>query len=356
MRFRRYFQIFGLIAILLTVVPFIAVDYWWIRIFDFPHLQLTLLTLFAICFYLFSFNHKMMSDYIFLSMMVACFIFQGAKIYPYTSFAAFEVLENNRYQEEGTVKIFTANVLQDNDRRELLMAEIERWDPDIVVLTETNESWKQSLSPIANRTYPFRVEMPLDNTYGMILYSKLEVISPQVKFIVDDSIPSIHSLLRLRSEDTLQLYLIHPTPPMPQHNPSSTDRDAEMMKIALLSHESRYPVVAAGDFNDVAWSESTQLFQSVSGLLDVRKGRGLFNTYHADYFIFRWPLDHIFVSEHFRVITVERGRYIGSDHFPIFVELGFAPDGAEAQKAEPPTNEQLLQAKEQIKQEKEREQ
>ena len=157
--------------------------------------------------------------------------------------------------------------------------------------------------------------------------------------------------MKLPAGDTIQLYAIHPTPPMPQHNVSSTDRDAEMMRIALKSLESKYPVIVVGDFNDVAWSQSTSLFQKVSGLLDVRKGRGFFNTYNANYIILRWPLDHIFVSEHFRVISAERGGDIDSDHFPIFANLSFESEGADIQKAEPPTEDQLEKARDQIKNE-----
>ncbi len=69
------------------------------------------------------------------------------------------------------------------------------------------------------------------------------------------------------------------------------------------------------------------------------------------------PIDawwiRIFVSEHFRVTSVERGKDIDSDHFPIFVKLNYEPDGAREQKANPPTKIQLEKARAQIKAEKE---
>ena len=139
---------------------------------------------------------------------------------------------------------------------------------------------------------------------------------------------------------------------MPQHNPSSSDRDAEMMKIAFLSMHSKYPVLVLGDFNDVAWSESTNNFQRISGLLDPRKGRGFYNTYNAKNILMRWPLDHVFISEHFRLKEMKRGNSIDSDHFPIYVKLRFEPEGASDQKTTPPSIEQIEKAKEQIRAEK----
>jgi|GEM_PF-3409885 len=77
----------------------------------------------------------------------------------------------------------------------------------------------------------------------------------------------------------------------------------------------------AGDLNDTAWSRTTRLFLQVSGLLDPRIGRSPVNTFHADYRLLRWPLDHVFVSPHFRLIRFQRMSHIGSDHFPVFAEL-----------------------------------
>jgi endonuclease/exonuclease/phosphatase (EEP) superfamily protein YafD len=39
----------------------------------------------------------------------------------------------------------------------------------------------------------------------------------------------------------------------------------------------------------------------------------------------RWPLDHVYVSEEFRVMSFRKLNYFGSDHFPIYVALAL-PD------------------------------
>ncbi len=351
---KLFLQIFGVVAIILTIFPFVAVDHWTVRVFDFPHLQLTLLTMLALLTYFIRFDVRKFQDYLFVIALSACFLFQGLKIFPYTAFANYEVNDASS-EAEDFVSIYTANVLQDNENVDLVVQDAERFDADIVLFTETNMKWISSLNKGLGHKYPHKIEVPLENTYGMLLLSKYSLEEESIKYQIEDTIPSIHTKVKLPSGKKIQLYAIHPAPPTPQHNPSSVDRDAEMMKTAKLSHYSKYPVIVMGDFNDVAWSETTSLFSKFSGLLDLRKGRGFFSTYNSKNWIMRWPLDHIFTSADFRVVDVQRGNKTGSDHFPFYTRLSLEPELASQQQLPKPSKKEIEEAFEQITNEEEEE-
>ncbi len=340
------FRILACLAIILTIFPFLAADAWWIRMFDFPHVQLTFLTLFILLIYFFKFERKNWKDYLFILALVTCFIVQGIKIYPYTPFAPYEV--NNSSKDKSDLKVYVANVLQKNKKHQKVIQQIEAYRPDLFLLTETNQAWLASIDKVFHSEYPYQIKVPLPNTYGMLLYSKKELIQPQVHYLIEDSIPSLDFQLKIKNR-LVQLYVIHPKPPMPQHAKTSEKRDAEMMLVAKKIHQQpNQPHIVLGDFNDVAWSRTTTLFQEVSQLLDVRKGRGFFNTYDANSFLMRWPLDHIFVSKEFRVNNIELGKDNHSDHFPIYTELRFEPEKANSQQKNAPSSKELKQAEKEM--------
>jgi endonuclease/exonuclease/phosphatase (EEP) superfamily protein YafD len=145
------------------------------------------------------------------------------------------------------------------------------------------------------------------------------------------------------------LHSLHPEPPHPARSKDTEERDAELLIVAGQAAESTLPVLVAGDLNDVAWSHTTSLFQKISGLLDPRVGRGMYNTYHAGYPLVRFPLDHIFHTGDFELVRLEKGPAFGSDHFPVFIELRFAPEEAPAQRPPLPSPETRREAEERIR-------
>ena len=352
MRLKPFLQGFGMLAVLLTLLPIAVADFWWIRMFDFPHIQLTILTFVAIVIYFIKFDIKWLQDYIFVTVLIACFIFQLVKIYPYLPHSNFEVGDSSSKSDKSdNILFYSANVFQDNMNSSLLIREIAINDPDVLLLMETNKRWRNDISGAISK-YPYKIEVPLDNTYGMLLYSKLKMKDAKVRYLVNDSIPSIHTILVLKNGKEVSFHAIHPTPPMPQENPTSTDRDAEMMQLAVMSMDRELPVIVAGDFNDVAWSGTSVLFKNVSRLLDVRVGRGFYNSFDVSSFILKWPLDHFFVSEEFRVSEIKTGESIDSDHYPFYISLSLEPDKATEQKAKYPSENQLKRAVDQIEQAK----
>ncbi|MCO6441279.1 MAG: endonuclease/exonuclease/phosphatase family protein [Nitrococcus mobilis] len=322
----------ALVPILATAIPLLRKTDWWIRLFDFPRLQVTVLGAAALAIYPWVFDYSAV-DYAVLTATFAATLWQLHWILPYTPLTRKQVMAARKVIPQERLRLLVANVLTPNRRAPDLLHLIKEADPDVVLTLESDAWWEQQLATLESR-YPYCLKCPLDNLYGMHLYSRLELIDPQIRYLVEKGIPSMHAELVLRSGHRLELHCLHPAPPSPTQNETSAERDAELLIVGKAVGQGDHSVIVTGDLNDVAWSRTTQLFRKISGLLDPRIGRGLFSTFHAEYPFLRWPLDHLFHSDDFTLVSIRTLPYFGSDHFPILIELQHEPR-AEPQQQTP---------------------
>ena len=338
----------AVIVIISTLLPLVRRDDWWIRWFDFPRLQLLVIGSALICVRLVA-RGLQMKGYravLFLALVVSVG-YQAYRISPYTPMAGLQVKSADSSENDVVVRLVTVNVLMHNRAADRLLKVLADADPDMILTTEIDQWWSNRLKAL-DLSYPYHVKHPQENTYGMMLHSKHALVDPSVRFLVEPGVPSIHSGVRL--PDGRQFYVIglHPRPPGPTKSPDTTERDAELILAAKAVERSDPAVVILGDLNDVAWSDTTRLFQKISGLLDPRIGRGMFNTFHADYFFIRFPLDHVFHSAHFQLIDMRRLPHIGSDHFPIYTALSFNPQPDAAERPSAPKQGEKKEARETV--------
>lgn len=315
-------EVCAVLAIWLSGWSLIRRDEWWFRGADFPRLQILFVGLVALAGLLFIDAEWTSLRELLLLGVIAAVAYQLKMVLPYTPVWKKQVLHVRRDQLnlEQQISLLVANVLTPNHKYHLLLEQIDRLQPDVVLTLETDQVWQEALKPI-EADYPYRVAVPQDNLYGMHLYSRLPLADTEVKFILSDETPSIHATIRLRSGLSVQLYCLHPKPPSPTEAKDSTLRDAELLIVGDQIKDIDESCIVMGDLNDVAWSRTTRLFQRISGLLDPRVGRYFMNTFHADYPLLRWSLDHIFHSTDFGLVEMKRLPHIGSDHFPIYVVL-----------------------------------
>ena len=340
----------GLLSLVLvfgTAVPLLRSDAWWIRVFDFPRIQIAVLIVLTLAGYavLHLYGPLQPWEYALAAVVCLALVWQLYSIAPYTVLYPRQMSDSRAEDDSNRISLLIYNVLSDNREVVALRDLIRDNDPDIILLTEPTQWWFEQLDGLEDN-YPYTLFQPQENHYGKLLYSRLELIDPEIRFLIDPEIPSIRTNVRLRSGALVTLYGVHPRPPglkRPEEEDSgvmgddgggdedsgredSDMRDAELLSIAREVRElGDIPVIVAGDFNDVAWSRTTHLFQRMGGLLDPRVGRGFFNTFDTRSLLLRYPLDHVFASRHFLLVELRRLPDIGSDHFPMLVILDYNP-------------------------------
>jgi endonuclease/exonuclease/phosphatase (EEP) superfamily protein YafD len=318
----------------LTGLALIETDEWWIRVLDFPRLQIAAVLAVALVAYLAT-RPRAMQAWPILTTLVAALVWQLWLIAPYSPVWQKQMLDGSACDQSERARFLLANVLQSNRDVQSFLNLVSDVDPDIVLLTEIDAWWVEQIDGL-EQTHPHQVLEPLSNTFGIGLYSRLPLSEPEVRYLLEDHIPSITTDVALSGGQTFTLWGVHPAPPRPGDD--TDERDAELLIVAKEAARMETPTVVAGDLNDVAWSSTTTLFQEISGMLDPRIGRGLHATFNADWPLLKWPLDHLFASDEWTLGEFRRLDDIGSDHFPILVELCHQPAAAALQhenRAEP---------------------
>lgn len=338
------------LTIILCTLSFITLwryEAWWVRGWDFPRLQLGFLIIVLLLVEIVLLDFTQLQAWVITMPAVVCLVYQAWWIMPYTRLFPSEVKHAAQEDSNNTVAILASNVLTPNRNSAALLHLVREFKPDILVTLETDAWWQKQLD-VLRSDYPYTIQCPLDNLYGMHVYSRLRLEDAKIQYLIDDEVPSMHALVQLRSGQKVQVHFLHPTPPSPTENDESAERDAELLQVAKSVVHEDLPAIVAGDLNDVAWSTTTRLFRKVSGLLDPRVGRGMYNTFHAKYPFIRWPLDHLFHSRHFLLVDIRRLPAIGSDHFPIYVKLAYVPEKGKEQEGIKADGEERELAEEKI--------
>jgi len=321
----------GNLAIVATLLPLWKTDLWWVRICDFPRTQVAVLAAAVLAAMAVTGAFDAWWGMPFGVALALVVGWQGSWIWRYLPGPRKQVQRSRRLADDpACMALFTANVLESNREADRLVAIIADADTDVILAAEVDAWWCERLCAALAADYPHQVIRPQSNTYGLALLSRLPLIAPEVRCLVEDGVPSIRAGVELRSGDVIELHCLHPKPP--SIGQDTGHRDAELVFVAREVKARGRPAVVMGDLNDVAWSRTTLMLQRIGGLLDPRRGRGPYNTYPARWPGLRWPLDYVFHSVHFRLVTMcVLGRF-GSDHLPLIAVLSYEPDAAGAQQ------------------------
>ena len=225
--------------------------HWFVRGWDFPRLHILVLTLSAAFLQLAFFWSGDWFDFVFVALMFSVAGWQSSWVLPFTPLYPKQVCDSE--DSTSRLTILVSNILMSNRDYKRWIEMFEEHAPDILLLLEPDQAWVDALRPVTER-YPYQVLEPLDNCYGMCLYSKLEIIDSEIRFVMQEDIPSIRANIQLEGSCVLDFYGVHPRPPEPVRSQDSGPRDAELVLLGREIEDSDRPTVVAGDLNDVAWS------------------------------------------------------------------------------------------------------
>lgn len=224
-----------------------------------------------------------------------------------------------------TVRVVSCNVLTSNSNKSAVLRFLVESKAEIALLMEVNQEWSRAIRAL-DQDFPHQLHQPREDNFGIVLLSKRPWRSVEEIHLDDAGIPSLEAMFDIEG---MQLRFIgtHPLPPIGSEY--STQRNLHFANLAKHVNENgTLPTIVIGDLNCTSWSSHFRTLLRASQLRDSREGFGVQRSWPTSMKLsilgaMRIPIDHALVSRDLNVVERRVGPYIGSDHYPIVVDIRF---------------------------------
>lgn len=204
-------EVFGSIMILFSFLPLIRSHFWWIRVLDFPRVQVAFFSTLILALYLYFYSPDTVPGYLFVFLLAVAIINEAIHIYRFTIFVPVQALRSRIKAPENSFSIMVSNVRMSNKRYDRFLKVVRENDPDILLINEPNKKWAQEIA-VLDKEYPYCIKCPLENTYGMMFFSKFKIVEKEIRYLVEEGIPSFYSVIELPTGKRFDFFTVHPQP------------------------------------------------------------------------------------------------------------------------------------------------
>ncbi|MEM9409719.1 MAG: endonuclease/exonuclease/phosphatase family protein [Planctomycetota bacterium] len=229
---------------------------------------------------------------------------------------------NNRFT------LMSYNIWGGNSKRDEVIEMLQTAGPDVLVVLEYVDHWIEPLNQL-HTSYTYRIEEPRWHGFGIAMYSRYPIEYQKIHSITEKSTDNPLIVVQINIKG--QSFLVcgaHLLAPM---TPARMDiRNQQFIEAAeiidKIQTEKNLPMIFVGDLNCVAWSPYAKELMQRCQLRDSRQGYLYQGTWPSANPFLNIPIDNAFISDeicvHNRIVLPT----IGSDHFPIWLELSFRED------------------------------
>lgn len=229
-------------------------------------------------------------------------------------------------KQSPRVKILQVNVLVSNQNYKSVSRLLRETPADVISLQEITRPWFRHLQQtgVFSR-FPYQV-VHLES--GTLLASRKPLKDSRI-ILIPNNRPGdfLHqgkgsillSTLQLGSRP-VSLIALHPPIPLTSFHATQYTRYLQALQTAQPSLKP--DKILIGDLNTTPWSENYRKYRRILNLQDMRAHQGFNPTWNVYLPIFLIPIDHILASTTFVSVEQKLGPLTGSDHLPVYLELG----------------------------------
>lgn len=225
--------------------------------------------------------------------------------------------------ETPSLRVMSFNLLSDNERYSAVIDYIDSMQPDLVLLHEASRPWEVALES-AGLDYQIiraRSDDLIFGTLALVRGGGAEAVS----FGFSSTSPRAVEVSFTPSGWPEPVYVLGVHPLAPTDHERADLRDAQLEFAGQWASSQRGPFLVAGDFNSTPWSSPFRKLLASADLHNSQNGFGLQPSFSVKTnLLLRVPIDHLLHSSALEVTDRLLGPDLGSDHFPLLVDLQLA--------------------------------
>ena len=221
------------------------------------------------------------------------------------------------------MRVMSFNLLSTNESYNEVIEYIEATDPDLVLLHEASRPWEVAMES-SGLDYEIVRGRSENLIFGTLVLARDQVEAVSYGFAEGDG--RAISLVYQPEGWSVPVQILSSHPLAPTSGERAGLRDAQLSFAAGWAGEQEGAYAVVGDLNASPWSSPFRGLVSEGGLRNSQIGFGLQPSFSANaIFPLRIPIDHLLHSDDLRIRDRRLGPALGSDHFPLVVDLEYAP-------------------------------
>ena len=307
---RSFLSVILIAGVILTIMTFLGRVWWGFELATHFRVQ------YVIVYSFLTLTMLAKRQWVLFGVATTCTLIHLLAILP----VYLSPLETPIAQPPDSIKILSSNVHGKNNHHGQILNLASRESPDVVVLQEVDGTWLQSLESL-HKTHPHRLVAKSRSYERLALYSRYPIVTSQERHYGRYRVPILIATLNIKNHP-LTIYAAHLTSPT-----SPQDAQARNQELNLIANEinsAKEPAILVGDLNITPWSPYFNDLIRNTGLKDSRNGFGIQASWPSYLLPFLIPLDHCLVDPSIQVRDRRLGPNIGSDHYPILLELALS--------------------------------
>ncbi|MCH7582752.1 MAG: endonuclease/exonuclease/phosphatase family protein [Acidobacteria bacterium] len=231
-----------------------------------------------------------------------------------------------------SLRVMSFNLLSTNESYSDVIEYIRAVDPDLVLLHEASRPWEVAIES-ANLDYEVirpRSDELIFGTLVMVRGEEVEAIS----YGFAEGQPRAVSIMYRPTGWPEEINVLSTHALAPTEENRAQLRDAQLGFAATWAADQEGGFMVVGDFNATPWSWPFRNLMATAPLRNSQLGFGLQPSFPtSSIFLMRVPIDHLLHSDTLTVVDRHLGPAMGSDHFPLVVDLQLVPRDANASRS-----------------------